>query len=170
MPEISKTVASSLSKSKKYDPISDAGWKGEKVPYSALASMLSAVEGISSRLAMIELCCNFLRSVIALSPKDLTPSIYLIVNKIAPAYEGLELGVGDALLYKAIGEATGRTPAQLKADMESVGDLGEVALQSRSNQRTMFPPPPLTVRDVYAKFRTIASEHGNSVFLFNICF
>ena len=124
--------------------------------------MFAEVESTSSRLAMIEICTNYFRSVIALSPEDLLPAVYLAVNKIAPSYENLELGVGDALLFKAIAEATGRSPAQLKADVANIGDLGEVALACRNKQKTMFQPSPLSVRDVYTKLRAIASEHGTS--------
>jgi ATP-dependent DNA ligase len=43
------------------------------------------------------------------------------------------------------------------------GDLGDIAMRSRSTQRTMFQPQPLSVRDVYKKLRAIASEHGSAV-------
>ena len=56
---------------------------------------------------MIEILSNFLRSVIVLTPGDLLQCIYLCLNKIAPAYEGLELGIGESLLMRAIAQATG---------------------------------------------------------------
>jgi DNA ligase N terminus len=60
------------------------------------------------RLKSIEILSNFLRSVIALTPDDLLQCIYLCLNRIAPAYEGMELGIGETVLMKAIAEATGR--------------------------------------------------------------
>lgn len=56
---------------------------------------------------MTEMLCNFFRSVIILSPKDLLQCIYLCLNKTAPAYEGVELGIGDSILIKAVAESTG---------------------------------------------------------------
>ncbi|CAG2064890.1 unnamed protein product [Timema podura] len=72
-----------------YDPIQDASWRhGDKVPYLALAQTLEKIENVSARLKMIEILSNYFRSVIVLSPDDLLASIYLCLNKLAPAYEG----------------------------------------------------------------------------------
>lgn len=76
-----------------YHPINDAIWKkNEKVPYLALARTLEEIEKTSARLKIVETLCNFFRSVIVLSPSDLLPCVYLTLNKLAPAYESLELG------------------------------------------------------------------------------
>ncbi|XP_076289999.1 DNA ligase 1 [Lasioglossum baleicum] len=147
----------------KYHPINDAFWKqGEKVPYIALTRTLELIEETSARLKIVEILSNYLRSVIALSPNDLLPSIYLCLNQLAPAYEGIELGVADTNLMKAIAQCTGRTLAQIKADVQQVGDLGIVAEGSRSNQRTMFQPASLTVTNVYTKLKEIAQMTGNA--------
>lgn len=49
-------------------------------------------------------------------------------TQIAPEYKGLELGVGDQVLIKAIAEATGRSLANLKEEKKKEGDLGQLAL------------------------------------------
>ncbi|CAL1689405.1 unnamed protein product [Lasius platythorax] len=146
-----------------YHPINDACWKrGDKTPYSAFARTLELIEETSARLKIIEILSNYFRSVIVLSPVDLLPSVYLCLNQLAPAYEGIELGVADTNLMKAIAQCTGRTLAQIKADVQEVGDLGIVAEGSRSNQRTMFQPAPLTVSIVYSKLKEIAQMTGHA--------
>ena len=65
--------------------------------------------------------------MIALSPKDLVPSIYMFTNKVAPDYDSLELGIGDTVLFKALAEATGCTLAKLKLEFQNKGDIGLVA-------------------------------------------
>lgn len=40
----------------------------------------------------------------------------------------MELGIGESLLIKAIGESTGRGNAIVKADLKKEGDLGLVAM------------------------------------------
>lgn len=146
-----------------YDPVEDACWKkGAKVPYLALAVTLDKIDGISGRLRIIEVLSNFLRSVLILSPDDLVKAVYLCLNKLAPDYEGLELGIGESLLVKALAEATGRTAEKVRAEAAAKGDLGLVAESSRSHQRVLFSPPPLTLATVFAKLRSIAEMTGNA--------
>ena len=97
------------------------------VPYSALASTLLLIEDTSARLEIIRILSNFFRSVFYLSKDDLVHCVYLCVNKVAPEYEGIELGIGETILIKAIADSTGRTVEQLKLDYKSKGDLGLVA-------------------------------------------
>lgn len=144
-----------------YHPVDDACWKqGEKIPYMALAKTMEAIESVSARLKIIEILSNYFRSVIVLTPEDLLPSVYLCLNKLAPAYEGVELGIADQFLMKAIAQTTGRTLAQIKADAQETGDLGIVAERSKSTQRMMFQPAKLTVRGVFDKLKDIALMAG----------
>ncbi|XP_069355630.1 DNA ligase 1 isoform X1 [Maniola hyperantus] len=147
----------------KYHPIDDACWsKGQAIPYLALAKTLEAIEATSARLKMVEILSNYLRSVMALTPEDLLPSIYLCLNQLAPAYHSLELGIAETYLMKAVGQCTGRTLAQMRAAAHSSGDLGRVAETARATQRTMFAPPPLSVRRVLAALREVAVMTGQA--------
>ena len=133
-----------------------------RTPYLALAVTFAQIEETSGRLKMIEILSNFFRSVIVLSPQDLIACVYLCLNQLAPAYEGLELGIAETSLMKAIGNTTGRPLSQIKSDMQKIGDLGIVAEKSKSNQRMMFQPAPLTVESVFIKLQEIAKMTGQS--------
>lgn len=76
---------------------------------------------------MIEILSNYFRSVIVLTPEDLLQSVYLCLNRLAPEHEGIELGIGELLLMKALAQATGRTTDKIKAEVAVKGDLGLVA-------------------------------------------
>ena len=146
-----------------YDPVQDAGWKnGESIPYLALAKTLKEIESESSRLKMIEILSNFLQSVIYLSPTELPRCIYLMLNQLGPAYESLELGLGDSIIIKAICLATGRNESHIKSELREKGDLGIIAESSRVNQTLLFKPKPLTVQVVFEKLKTIAEMKGQS--------
>ncbi|KFA63462.1 hypothetical protein S40285_00348 [Stachybotrys chlorohalonatus IBT 40285] len=137
-------------------------WKpGEPVPYGALCKTFSLIEMTTKRLVIMEYCSLFLRQVMRLTPDDLLPTVLLMINKLAPDYAGIELGIGESLIMKAIGETTGRSLAIIKADHKEIGDLGLVAVKSRSTQPTMFKLKPLTVRGVHQGLMEIATVSGN---------
>lgn len=146
-----------------YHPIDHACWKhGQKVPYLAVARTFERIEEDSGRLRNIETLSNFLRSVLLLSPDDLLCCVYLCLNQLGPAYLGMELGVGETVLMKAVAQATGRQLDKIKAEAQERGDLGLVAESSRSNQRMMFQPASLTAGSVFKKLKEIAAMSGNS--------
>uniref|UniRef100_A0A8C8SPU7 DNA ligase n=1 Tax=Pelusios castaneus TaxID=367368 RepID=A0A8C8SPU7_9SAUR len=146
-----------------YHPIQDACWgHSQRVPYLAVARTFERIEEVSARLKNIETLSNLFRSVIALSPSDILPCIYLCLNCLGPAYKGLELGIGETILMKAIAQATGRQLDQIKVEAQEKGDLGLVAESSRSNQRTMFTPPKLTAAGVFSKLQEIAKMTGST--------
>ncbi|XP_014405904.1 PREDICTED: DNA ligase 1 [Myotis brandtii] len=148
---------------KNYHPVQDACWmQGQKVPYLAVARTFEKIEEVSARLRMVETLSNLLRSVVALSPPDLLPILYLSLNCLGPPQQGLELGVGDGVLLKAVAQATGRQLELVRAEAAETGDVGLVAENSRSTQRLMLPPPALTASGVLAKFRDIARLTGNA--------
>lgn len=132
------------------------------MPYTFLADAFTKVEQITGRLQIQAILSDLFRAIIVATPEDLVNTIYLCINKLAPAHEGIELGVGESILLKSLSMVTGRTVAALKAKYKQIGDLGDVAYVSRTTQKTMFPPPPLTVRKVYKEFRTIASVSGKN--------
>ncbi|KAL8821240.1 MAG: hypothetical protein Q9191_007349 [Dirinaria sp. TL-2023a] len=151
-------VQSTLKGSAK-DPFPD--WKaGEPVPYAALCTTFSLIELTTKRLVISAHCAAFLRQVLRLTPDDLLPTIHLMINKLAPDYAGIELGIGESLIMKAIGETTGRSLQVIKADQNEIGDLGLVAAKSRSNQPTMFKPKALTVKGVRDGLMNIATVSG----------
>jgi DNA ligase 1 len=147
-------------KTKAKDPHPD--WRpGDPVPYAALCKTFSLIELTTKRLIIMEHCSLFLRQVIRLTPDDLLPTVLLMINKLAPDYAGIELGIGESLIMKAIGETTGRSLQVIKQDQKEIGDLGLVAVKSRSTQPTMFKPKPLTVKGVHKGLMDIATVTGN---------
>ncbi|XP_060241533.1 DNA ligase 1 isoform X3 [Meriones unguiculatus] len=146
-----------------YHPIEDACWEhGQKVPFLAVARTFEKIEEVSARLKMIETLSNLLRSVVALSPPDLLPVLYLSLNCLGPPQQGLELGIGDGVLLKAVAQATGRHLESIRAEVAEKGDVGLVAENSRSTQRLMISPPPLTTSGVFTKFCDIAQLTGSA--------
>lgn len=51
----------------------------------------------------------------------------------------------------------------MRAEVAEKGDAGLVAENSRSTQRLVLPPPPLSAAGVFAKFQDIARLSGTAV-------
>ena len=147
-----------------FHPIQHATWqRGQPVPYSALSAMFAAVEAESSRLRIIAILSDFLRSVIALTPADLLPAVYLCINSIAPAYEGKETGVGEFILKKVIANTSGLSLQRLRETAKDATDLGVLALNLRKKQVTLFTQAPLTVRGVFGAMKEMGNMSGKNV-------
>uniref|UniRef100_A0A452YKS8 DNA ligase n=1 Tax=Aegilops tauschii subsp. strangulata TaxID=200361 RepID=A0A452YKS8_AEGTS len=148
-------------KGSEFDPMAAAYWKpGEPVPFLFLARALDLISNESGRIVITEILSNVFRTIIATTPEDLLATVYLSANRIAPPHEGIELGIGDASIIRALSEAYGRKEEHVKKNLKELGDLGLVAKASRSSQKMMYKPKPLTISRVLDTFRTIAKESG----------
>ncbi|GAA0176149.1 DNA ligase [Lithospermum erythrorhizon] len=159
------TIESAKKKQKKLSidesPNKAAYWgEGESVPFMFLAKGLDEISQVNGRIVMTEILCNMLRTVMETTPHDLVALVYLLVNRIAPAHHGMELGLGDASIIKALAQASGSKQSLIKNQYKELGDLGLVAKASRSSQPLMRKPEPLTVAKVFDKFHIIAKESG----------
>lgn len=96
-------------------------------------------------------------------PDVLLPSVYLITNHVAPAYEGVELGLGGQVLNKALKDVSGASAAELSRLWNKYGDAGDVAFEAKSTVRTLMPAPPLTLAFVYSTLVRIAGMKGQGV-------
>lgn len=108
-------------KGENFDLKKAAFWKpGEPVPFRFLAYALDLISNESSRIAITDILSNVFRTVMATTPGDLLATVYLAANRIAPPHEGIELGIGDASLIKALGEAYGRNDDQVKKQLKVI--------------------------------------------------
>ncbi|KDN40090.1 ATP-dependent DNA ligase [Tilletiaria anomala UBC 951] len=139
-----------------------AGWKaGDPVPYSALTETFEKIEATTKRLEILQHLTLLLQQVSERSPDNLLRIVYLCINRLCPDYEGLELGIGESLLMKAIAQSTGREMSRIRKELEQKGDLGLVAVASRQEQPTMFKAAKLSVPTVFKSLKEIAQLTGN---------
>eukprot|EP00002_Diphylleia_rotans_P017338 TRINITY_DN3367_c0_g1_i6.p1 TRINITY_DN3367_c0_g1~~TRINITY_DN3367_c0_g1_i6.p1 ORF type:complete len:425 (+),score=95.60 TRINITY_DN3367_c0_g1_i6:44-1318(+) len=160
---VSKSVQESLLASVKgFSLTKGVTWKkGEPVPYSALASAFDEVEANPGRNKIIEIMRDLYRKIIALTPQDLLPCIYLSVGQIAPSYEGVELGVADASLTPLVSELTGLDAASIKGLLKTYGDLGKLA-QAKTSKPKSSSAENLTIAGVFQELQLIAADQGTS--------
>ena len=70
--------------------------------YATLCACFDRIQGISGRLQIIDVLTDYLGGVVVEAPDDLTASLFLACNTVAPPHANVQLGIGDALLVKAI--------------------------------------------------------------------
>ncbi|KAL6530519.1 tRNA ligase [Orobanche minor] len=159
-------IASSVSELKKaassFDPNKAAYWgKDERVPFMFFVKGLDAISQFTGRIVVTDILCNMLRTVIETTPQDLLAFIYLLVKRIGPAYhEGMDLGLRDTIIIKALAEACGAKESHIQDQYDELGDLGLAAKAVRSSQSLIRIPEPLTVSKVFDKFHMMAKESG----------
>ena len=98
----------------------DGQWTGQ-VPYAAVAATFSRIEATTKRLEIQAIVCELLEQTIARAPNDLEAILFLLCNKVAPAFDNLEMGIGDSLLQKAIARAFGKEVKNVKSAYEREG-------------------------------------------------
>lgn len=140
----------------KYSPIEHACWRhGKPAPYIHLARTFDLVEDEKGKIKATSMLCNMFRSLLALSPEDVLPAVYLCTNKIAPDHENKELNIGGSIVVAALEEACGAKRSKIKELYDSLGDLGDVAQLCRQTQPLLAPPPPLSIQGVFSVLRKI---------------
>ncbi|KAG8384127.1 hypothetical protein BUALT_Bualt04G0086000 [Buddleja alternifolia] len=146
----------------RYSPIEHACWrKGQPSPYIHIARTFDLVEEEKGKLKATSMLCNMFRSLLALSPEDVLPAVYLCTNKIAPDHENMELNIGGSIIVAALEEACGTNRSKINNLYNSLGDLGDVAQLCRQTQSLLAPPPALTIQGVYSVLRKISVQTGS---------
>lgn len=159
-----------------YDPLTtfEAVWPAPRattpssasappVPFAAVVDVLADISATGSRLECVKQLTFLLLAVIERCPEDLVPVMYLVINKQAPQHEGVELGIGDAVLVKVVAECCGMTEARAKEEYRQSGDLAEIAQTHKQKQSTLMKPKPLSARSVFRTYREIAMMSGKDV-------
>ena len=127
--------------------------------FELLAKVFEEIEATSKRLEMTDLLVKLLKD----TPKDLVDKVvYLTQGKLYPDYMGIELGMAEKLVEKAISFASGRTETEVESAFHRDGDLGLAAQEmlKKRSQSTLLKKQ-LTVEAVYGTFDKIARASGD---------
>lgn len=127
--------------------------------YVKLAEVFDEIEATSKRLEMTDLLVKLIKD----TPRDeISKVVYLLQGKLYPDYLGVELGIAEKLLIKAVAEIAGKSENLVDGDFKKSGDLGLTVekLLQRKSQATLVKRP-LTVSSVYDTFDKIAHAAGS---------
>jgi DNA ligase 1 len=127
--------------------------------YSEVAAKYAELERISGRNEMTKVLAELLES----TPRaELAHLVYMTQGKLRPDYEGVELGLAEKLVLKALSAASGVQQDKVYAVYVRHGDLGAAAeeLLTSKGQGTLFSEG-LTLKRVYDTLLRISRQSGS---------
>lgn len=124
--------------------------------FAVLAQCFEQLEQTSSRKQLTTLLADLLGLVEA---DEIAEVSYLLQGRAAPLYEPVEFGLGERSIEKAVGQAYGVEPTEVRERYARLGDLGlvvaELAAQAGDGAAADRP-----VRQVFAELRAVADLSG----------
>ncbi|MCD6576327.1 MAG: ATP-dependent DNA ligase [Nanoarchaeota archaeon] len=123
-----------------------------------IAEYFEKLEATTKRLEMFKILSELFRK----APKnEIDKLVYICQERIKPPYEGIEIGMADKMLEKAIARATGTDIKKVKELYKKKGDLGLVAeALSGKVKNKLIKPKELTLAEVYNGFLKTAKVSG----------
>jgi DNA ligase-1 len=116
------------------------------------------MEKTSKRLELTGILVELLKK----TPNEIIAKvIYLIQGKLKPNFEGVELGIAEKLVIRAISKSAGVTIKKIEDDYNDGGDLGITAsniLQQKT--QTTFSAETITLERVYETLLKISTLQG----------
>jgi DNA ligase-1 len=128
------------------------------VEYRRVAEAYEKMEKTRKRLELIDILTKLLVD----TPTEMIEKIvYLTQGKIKPDFYGIELGMSDKLVIRALEKTTSMSSNEIQEQYNKIGDLGEVtkmALEKKA--QTTLIKQELTVERVHKTFEDIATTTG----------
>ena len=126
--------------------------------FSIISDAFQKMEGTSKRLELTDILVKLLQEI----PQDvISKAIYLIQGKLRPNFEGVELGIAEKLVMKAMSKSAGIPLKKIEDDYNKGGDLGQTAeniLQQKI--QTTFASEIITLEKVYETLFKISNLEG----------
>jgi DNA ligase-1 len=120
--------------------------------FSKLVDYLARLEATTKRLEMTAILGELFKEATA---DDIAPIIYLTQERLGPAFEPIDFGIGEALAAEALAKASGKDKAAIKKLYSQHGDYGIVAEKLLSGAGKSF-----TVMQVFERLKEIALTSG----------
>jgi DNA ligase-1 len=107
------------------------------VKFSVLADIFEKMEKTTKRLELTDLLVELFKK----TPSEVVRNVvYLIQGKLRPDFEGIEIGVAEKLVIRAVYRSTAIETKRIEEAYRSEGDLGQGVskLIEQKTQKTLF--------------------------------
>ena len=89
--------------------------------FSIISDAFQKMEATSKRLELTDILVELIKEI----PEDvISKAVYLIQGKLRPNFEGVELGIAEKLVMKAMSKSSGIPLKKIEEDYNKGGDLG----------------------------------------------
>ena len=126
--------------------------------FSVLSDSLEKMESTTKRIELTDILVELLKNTHA---SIISKVIYLIQGKIRPNFEGVELGIAEKLVIRAISKSSGITTKKIEDDYNDGGDLGKTGANIlRQKTQSTFTAETITLERVYDTLLKISKLEG----------
>jgi len=126
--------------------------------FSILSDSLEKMELTSKRLELTDILVELLKKT---PIETMSKIIYLIQGKLRPNFEGVEIGIAEKLVIRAISKSSGSTIKKIESDYNNGGDLGKTAANIlKEKTQTTFAAETITLERVYDTLLKISKLEG----------
>ena len=126
--------------------------------FSIISDAFQQMEATSKRLELTDILVKLIQEI----PENvIAKAIYLIQGKLRPNFEGIELGIAEKLVMRAMSKSSGIPLKKIEDDYNKGGDLGQTAeniLQQKI--QTTFASEVITLEKVYDTLFKISKLEG----------
>jgi DNA ligase 1 len=126
--------------------------------FSIISDAFQKMEATRKRLELTDILVKLIQEI----PEEvISKTIYLIQGKLRPNFEGIELGIAEKLVMKAMSKSSGIPLKKIEDDYNKGGDLGQTAENIlRQKIQTTFTSETITLEKVYDTLLKIAKLEG----------
>lgn len=123
--------------------------------FAQLVDYFERLEATTKRLEMLDILSELFR---ACDHGEIDKVVYLCQEQLLPPFRGVEIGMAEKLILRAIARATGASEAEVTRLNKERGDPGLVVEELLRQRKTH--PTGLSVQDVYGSLLRIAETVG----------
>jgi len=124
--------------------------------FQRLAEYMGILDGTASRNSMTEILAELMKE---LEPFEVEEFSYMVLGQLGPSYEQIQFNLAEKMVMRAIALANKQPIDKVRELYKKVGDMGDVATELATHNEEGFHSA-LTIKEVYQKLTTIASEGG----------
>ncbi len=125
--------------------------------FAQLVHYFERLEATTKRLEMFDILSELFQQVEA---EEIAPVVYMLQEQLAPPFRGIEIGMAEKLVLRAIAKATGADEARVAALYKKLGDPGLVVERLLESEERAPARGKLSVVAVYERLWEIAAHSG----------